>query len=97
MPRYRDPKICWDCNTKQKINLYEARGKDKQYIISDEKAGEMFVLLIKGEGAERYMQKCEKCIWARPVETDIPLWWVSCNKCGNKIVSDKENICMKCG
>lgn len=95
MPRFRDPKICWNCNSKKDIDIYEAM-KDKQYIISDEKAQEKFILLVQGEGAEKYMEKCEKCIWARPIETTIPLWWVTCHECKCKTISDKENICMIC-
>lgn len=99
MLRFRDPKICLNpkCNSKKNIDLYEAVSKDKTYYVPDDKAHKKFTLLVQGEGAERFMQKCIKCIYARPIETEVPLWWVTCHKCKCKTVSDKANICMKCG
>lgn len=96
MPRFRDPKICWNCNPKKDVDLYEAINKDKKYVISDEKARKKFTLLVKGTGAEKYMEKCTKCIFARPIETETPLWWVICYKCNCKTISPNRDVCMKC-
>lgn len=81
----REPKICWNCCDNDTINQYE-QGKEPR------KA----VITILGKGAYKYGWYCKKCDFARPIETKTPLYWVTCYKCGEKIINTEKDICPKC-
>lgn len=81
----REPKICWNCCDKNTIKQYE-QGKNPR------KA----VITVRGEGVYQYGWYCKECNFARPIETREALYWVTCYKCGEKILNTVKDICPKC-
>ena len=98
MAKYRIPPACVVCSNQQAREAYEARGDAGWLYVGKLKMIDGLVLTKRISEVEFH---CFKCGWSRPdpiLEHDgiTKLWFVSCNKCGERHISTQDKKCASC-